>query len=148
MVMGRISADIGYEGVGPSVSSFAGNSGIQPQTALIYFRRHDIPRKTRPNARCGKSLSSNGQRQLRGSRPLTQGPLSRCSSLGCSRLANPIRVTARSQKPQPMPLGRESFGSRNQVGGTGHVKAENDGYGINHGNRWLRFSCASTLGTA
>ena len=74
----------------------------------------------------GQFLSGNGQRQLRGCRPAVWGPILRCrgpeQELPESALGTGPRITARLQKPQPMPLGRESFGIRNQVGGTGLQK--------------------------
>lgn len=76
---------------------------------------NDLHSKQLDDGICGRFLSGNGQRLLGGCRPLVQGPISRCSR--AERLHGESHSsTARLQKPQPEPIGRVSFGKRNQVG--------------------------------
>lgn len=76
---------------------------------------NDLHSKQLDDGICGRFLSGNGQRLLGGCRPLAQGPISRCSR--AERLHGESHSsTARLQRPQPEPIGRVSFGKRNQVG--------------------------------
>jgi hypothetical protein len=133
-------------GRGVQVYSFAGVHLILDQSTQATPANVAHSHTIRRCERC-RSLSGNGQRQLRGCRPACIGGRFRqVGTLGRSSAPIPIRVKAELRRPQSMPLGHESQEDSYTSGRnwTREKPTTQLLYGI-HEDQWLWFSCASNL---